>query len=60
MSAVDPFVLTDAMPFSAPDFDSYISLDKMISPFPAFKLKKNFPFVDVFSSNLPAIKKILP
>ena len=39
LSSFAAFFFTDSMPFSAALFDSYISLLKMISPLPAFRLK---------------------
>src|SRR4051812_48769349 len=54
------FFFTDSIPFSAADFDSYISLERITCPLLALRLKKYFPFDDVFSSNLPAIIYLPP
>jgi hypothetical protein len=43
------------MPFSADGFAPYISLDRIISPFPAFRWKKNSPFFAFLISNFATI-----
>ncbi len=44
------FFCTDAMPFSASALTLYMPLERITSPFPAFKLKWNCPFVAFFNS----------
>src|SRR5579872_5038599 len=49
------FARTDSMPFSADALVSYCWLVAMISPFPACRLKWNFPLLDRMRTNFPVM-----